>query len=210
MLLLGTGAADSPVTEWYTPTVYFSSPIAGGVDGCPVLAGSTFDPHELCAADLGADWTPVGVAVAQVCPPSALVGGALIENATMAVYEHIVTEPDPGAAVALVRARVSCALSSRSRLFITSRKLPVVPIPDTLAEAQLVISFPYGGPEIETLVVIGNVVLAVGVSDYEGVAGSATVLRIVNLAIHRFQNPRSSGGPFAPIIVPVPPVPSVP
>jgi hypothetical protein len=209
MLLLGAGAADSPEAPLVLLVRFSSAPVvAGGVDGCPALAGSTFDPRELCSTDLGAGWVPVGAEDVHVCPPGPSALGAALSSSALNVNERIITEADPAAAIALVRARTSCAVASR--LFGESRKLPAIAIAGTTDEAQLVIDLPGLTAGVTTLIAMGNVVISVGVSDDEGVPDSATVLRIVNLAIHRFQNPRSSGGPFPPVMVPTSAIPSVP
>jgi hypothetical protein len=205
MLIIGAGAADAPATEFYYPVYFLSSvgggtdaAVEGGVDGCPVVAGSTPDPRELCRADLGAGWTPSDVPFAQLCPPGPIVFGGALHSGTLVVTELRAPEPDPASAIADVRARVRCYLNSTSALLGPSRKLPATAIPGTDAEGQLVIDrFDYG-VETKTILAIGPVVLILSVSDDSGVPDSATVMRIVNAAIHRFRNPR----PF--VTVPAP------
>jgi hypothetical protein len=202
MLIIGADAADGSGARW-SYLVTFVSPPVGGVDRCPALADSTFDPRELCAADLGNDWTPVGVRVLPVCSRT-FVDGASLTNKTTEVDEYTVAEPNSATALAYVRARVSCTLNSR--LPQATRKLPAVPIAGVVAETQLRSYFP-GGGGISTFVVVGSVVLSIDVSGAEQ-PNDASALRIVNTAIHRFQNPRPYGGPFAPLASPAPALPS--
>jgi len=199
MLIIGAGTADGSGSD-LSYMISFVSPPVGGPDGCPAGAGSTFDPRELCAADLGKDWKPRVTSVPEACSHT-LVDGAMLANKAMEVDEYVVTEQDSASAVAYVRARASCVLDSR--LPQATRKLPAVAIPGAVAEIQLRSDFPYSGGEIATFVVLGNVVLYVDVSGDE-LPNNATALRIVNTAIHRFQNPRPYGGPFAPVASPAP------
>jgi hypothetical protein len=215
MVIIGAGSADG-TGSGLSYILTFVSPPVGGIDGCPALAGSTFDPRELCAADIGKDWTPVDVRVLPVCSRAFVAGATLLDKATEVrtfvagatlvnkateVDEYIVTEPDSASALTYVRARVSCILNSA--LPQATRKLPAVAIPGVAAETQLRSYFPGGGGGISTYVVLGNVVISIDVSG-DGQPNNATALRIVNTAIHRFQNPRPYGGPFAPVASPAP------
>lgn len=199
MLIIGAGAADAPFAPAYA-TYYLSRPVEGGVEGCPALAGSTFDPRELCAADLGDGWIPVDAVFLQACPPGPIIYGAVLVSGTVNVSEHIISEPDSASAIADVGTHVSCDLKLRSKLFGPFRKLPAISVPGTAAEAQLAIDLPGGGAGITTVMAIGDVVIAVGVDDDGGAPDRATVLRIVNSAIHRFENPRSFSGPFPRVL----------
>jgi hypothetical protein len=197
MLIIGAGASDSAATTLYPTGAYFLS-VASGDDGCPLLSGAGLDLRELCADDLGSGWTPFGVVDVQMCAPGSIALGDGLVSGTVYVYEHIVTEPDTASAIAYMRARVTCDLKGGSKLRGTLRELPLVAIPGAAGEAQLVFDLPDAGGGIGTLVVIGNFVLTVSVSDDAGVPDSATVMRIVNTAINRFQNPRRL------VIVPAP------
>jgi hypothetical protein len=204
ILVLGASAADSPVVELVTVQAYISlaPPVAGGVDGCPALAGSTFDPRMLCATDLGSGWIPVDASFVQLCPPSPFTEGAVLEAGTLTVIERTFPEPDPASAVADVRSRLSCDLSPSFKAFGTNRELPAIPIPGTTAEAQTIADLSYGGVEIMTIAAIGPAVLEVGVAQDAGRPDNATVTRIVNSAVQRFQNPRLFAGPFSSISAP--------
>jgi hypothetical protein len=202
MLIIGASAADSPAvaSEPYS-IAYFTSTVAGP-DGCPV-SPSTFDPRELCSADLGADWVPLNAQVLQVCPPGPTIFYGVIRNSTLSVLERITSEPDEAVAIATIRDRVHCDLTSKSELLGVSWELPPIAIPGAAAEAQVATDALRGsGGEIRTLVAIGPDIVAIGVSAYGSLPDNATVMRIVDAAIHRFQNPRPSGGPFAPVVVP--------
>jgi hypothetical protein len=201
MLILGASAADSPVIELVTAQAYISlaPPVAGGVDGCPALAGSTFDPRMLCATDLGVGWTPSYATFVQLCPLSPFTEGAVLATGTSTVIERIFSDADLASAVADVHARVSCALGPISKAFGTNRELRGIVIPGTTAEAQVIADLSYGGVEIMTIAAIGPAVLEVGVAQDAGRPDNPTVTRIVNSAVQRFQNPRPSGGPFPPV-----------
>jgi hypothetical protein len=204
MLIIGTGASDSPAatTEFYlSASAYFISPNGGGPDGCPV-SPSVFDPRELCSSDLGADWFPVYGQVLQLCPPGPTVFYGAIQNSTMTVIERITTEPDEASAIAVIRDRVRCVLNTKSEILGATRALPAIAIPGTTAEAQVVTDAPRDmrGGEVATLVAIGPDIVGIGVSAYGSLPDTATVMRIVDAAVHRFQNPRPSGGPFAPVV----------
>jgi hypothetical protein len=202
MLIMGAGAADSPTatTEFYL-SAYFTSPSAGGPDGCPV-SPETFDPRELCSADLGADWSPIDAQVLQICPPGPTIFDGVLENGTLSVLQRITPEPDGASAIAAIRDRVQCDVNMKSKFFGRSRELPVIAIPGATAEAQVVTDAPrgIGGGEIRTIVAIGPYMVTIGVSAYGRLPDDATVLRIVDAAVQRFQNPRPSGGPFAPVV----------
>ncbi len=203
MLIIGGGASDSAATELYYPVyVLFSSSVGGatdggidpgsvgGVDGCPVGAGITHDPRELCTADLGDGWTASYVPLAHLCPPGPIGFEGALDSSKLIVIEVIADEPDAASAIADVRARMGCFLNSRSELLGPARKLPATAIPGTDAEDQLVIDrFGYG-VQIKTILAIGRAVLIVNVTDKNGMPDSAAVTRIVNAAIDRFQHPR--------------------
>jgi hypothetical protein len=202
MLILGASAADSPFIELVTAQVYLSSapPIVVGADGCPALVGSMFDPRMLCATDLGADWVPAEAALVQLCPPSPLAEAVVLANGTSTVFERVVQDADPASAVADVQARVSCAVGPNSKAFGTNRELPALVIPGTNADAQVIADLSNGDVEIMTIAAVGSAVLEVGVAQDAGRPDNTTVLRIVTSALQRFQNPRPSGGPFAPVM----------
>lgn len=199
LLMIGAGSADAVEPPSVNFTFRFV-PISGGPDGCPTPAGSTFDPRELCATDLGAGWYTIGTVFVQLCPPAPTVTGGVLATSNMDVAERIHAEPDPASAVADVRARVTCALDPRFSFIGVSRELPAVAVSGTAAEAQVITDLSGGGVEVSTIVAIGSSVLAVGVADDVGPPDNAVVLRIVNSAIDRYRNPRPFGGPFAPVV----------
>jgi hypothetical protein len=199
MLMIGAGTADAVEPPSVNFTVLFVS-IAGGPDGCPTPAGSTFDPRELCAADLGTGWYAIGTVFVHLCPPAPTTTGGVLATSNMEVNEGIYPEPDPPSAVADVRARVTCALDPRLRFVGVSRELPAIAISGTAAEARVITDLSDGGVEVNTIVAIGSSLLTVGVAADGGPPDDATILRIVNSAIDRFRNPRPSGGPFAPVM----------
>jgi len=164
----------------------------------------------LCATDLGGGWSPTDAPYVQVCPPSGFAIGVVLATSTTSVIERALPESDPASAVADVQARVNCALGPSSAAFGESRKLPAIAISGTSAEAQLIRELSFGGVEIETIAAIGPAVLVVGVVGDAGQPDAATVLRIVDSAIQRFQNPRPYGGPFTPVTAPTSAAPSAP
>ena len=162
LLMIGAGASDSTAvaaTDSYS-LAYFTSAFAGP-DGCPV-SPSTFDPRELCSADLGADWLPLERQVVQICPPGPAAFYAVLQNGNLGVIEHITSEPDAASAVAGIRDRLHCVLNAKSKLLGVSRQLPAIAIPGSTAEAQVVTDAGRGvrGGEVATLVVIGLTSLA--------------------------------------------------
>jgi len=195
MLIIGAGSADAAQPQWVYATAYFVSPTLGGPDGCPVSPVS-FDPRELCSADLGAGFVPLDAEFVQVCPPGPNVVGVALVSSTVSVIERITPEPDAASAIAAARARLTCALNTKSKLFGPSRELPAVAIPGAATEGQLVTDLRGGGAEVRTIVAIGPDMLTVGVVGDEGMPDEATVLRVVNAAVQRFHKPRPSGGPF--------------
>lgn len=201
VVLAAAGADGSPVSVYYTYVTFSSAPpVAGGVDGCPALAGSTYDPRKLCAADLGVDWNPVGARDLQVCPPGPTHDDAVLSTGPMTVSEDIITKPSAALAAMFVHnteTLMQCAAAVD--LFAEAGELPSTAIEGSTAEAQLMLSSPVGDSAIDTAVAIGNVVVFVGVSEVQGVPDDVIVLRIVNSAIQRFQNPRPYGGPFSPV-----------
>jgi hypothetical protein len=203
LLMIGAGTADGVEPGPVYPTFYYVQ-VAGGVDGCPAVAGSTFDPRKLCGADLGIGWRPVGARDLHLCPPGPAVFDAVLTSGPITVSEDIMAKPTPAWAVAsvLIAAEGDCPAAS---IFAgPPRELPATAIAGTSAEAQSMRTFPRSGAAIATVMAIGNVVVAVAVSDDDGVPDNATVLRIVDAAVHRFRNPRPSGGPFPLIMTPAP------
>lgn len=199
LLVIGAGAADSPVSApYYIVTFSFAPLVAGGLDGCPVLAGSTFDSRKLCAADLGVDWDPVGARDVQMCPTGPAIDDAVLSTGSLTVNEDIVTTLNAVVARGFVVTIATADCAAAAVLFGEPRKVWTAATAGTSFETQSVRTFPRGGGAILTAMAIGNVVLTVGVSSDERVPDDATVLRIVDAAAQRFNNPRPSGGPFAP------------
>jgi len=205
LLMIGTGASDSTAaatTESYS--IGYPTSTVAGPDGCPV-SPATFDPRELCSADLGHDWYPLDMQVLQICPPGPSAFYGVVQNSSLIVFERITSKPDAASAIAAIQARLRCILNTKSKFFGTPRALPAVAIPGATAEAQVVTDArDMRGGEVATLVAIGPDIVGIGVSGYGSLPDSATVMRIVDAAIQRFHNPRPSGGPFAPVTVPEP------
>jgi hypothetical protein len=199
LLLIGAGTADSPIAVPYE-VVYFTSlvPIVGGVDGCPAFAGSTFDPRSLCAADLGISWNPVAARGLHLCPPGPSVEDVVLSSGPITVSEDITAKLTAAAATAFAANVTTSDCAADVAFAGEPRKTAPEAIAGTTFDAQSARSFPRGGGGIFTAMAIGNDVLTVGVSDDELAPDNATVVRIVKAAVHRFQNPRPSGGPFTP------------
>ncbi|HWF42520.1 MAG TPA: hypothetical protein VN683_10590, partial [Acidothermaceae bacterium] len=192
-------------------SIGYPTSMVAGPDGCPV-SPATFDPRELCSADLGHDWGPLDLQLLQICPPGPTAFYGVIQNSALIVIERITTEPDEASAIAVIRDRVRCVLNTKSKLLGPSRALPAIAIPGATAEAQVVTNAPRDMPggEVATLVAIGPDIVGIGVSGYGSLPDNVTVMRIVDAAVHRFQNPRPSGGPFAPVVSRAPAVSPTP
>ena len=148
---------------------------------------------------------PIEAGFALPCPPPTIVATPVLVSGTLSVGERISAERNPPLAIAHLHACVSWHLASTSNA-VALRELPAVALQGTGAESQLVMNFSDGMVEISTIVAIGSAVLTIEMTDQSGHVDNATVLRIVDAAVHRFQNPRPSGGPFASIVsrAPVP------
>lgn len=207
MLMLGVGAADAPASGWEDLTGYYVA-VAGGVDGCPALFGSTFDPRKLCGTDLGAGWSPVGAEDVHVCPSGRTVADSVLFSRPITVAEDVVPKLTPALATTFVHSLFSRDCADRSRFLTDLRPLSTTLMSGVSAEGQWSFSVPGRGGGVFTVIAIDRDVLSVSVSDDDGMPDSATVLRIVQSAVHRFQNPRPFAGPFAQVIVPASVAPS--